>query len=451
MLKKLPHFLFPKPPVTATQSGNPLDGLILSPPASAFQWLARCVMLILGIFLLWATFAHLQEVAVAEGEVVPVEQIQAIQHLEGGIIEEIHAFEGDVVTKGQPLLKLNVTAFTANREELEITLQSLLIRRERLRSEADGKSTLELSEKTASFRPELLNAEEQVFAGRRQELDSRLTLLREQVVQRELDVQQLEAERNSVTSNQELLRQKLKISTDLVRDKLTSQLDHLQLKGEVQELEGRLKVIQVSIPRAQAALDEATERLRNEELIFRNNALQELNEAEAEIARTREMLSRATDQVTRTTITSPIDGVVKSLRTRTIGGVAKAGEVIMEIVPTSSNLLIEAHLDPRDIGFVRKGQKALVKFLTYDYARYGGLQGEVVSVSADAHTDQQTGDSFFLVKIRTEHNYLGKQAGSYPITPGMQATAEIHTGSKTVMEYLLKPVIKITHESFRER
>lgn len=443
------HLMAPNAP--QHEARNALDALITSPPASAFRWIARVVMLLLGAFLLWACFAHLQEVAVAEGEVVPVEQIQSIQHLEGGIIEEIQAFEGDRVTKGQPLIKLNVSAFTANREELEITLQSLLIKKERLTSEAAGKDTLALSPATQKFRAALIEAESQVFEGRKQELASRLVLLQEQEEQRQLDVQQLEAERNSVSRNLNLLRQKLAISTDLVKDKLTSQLDHLQLKSEVQELEGRLKIIGVSIPRAQAALAEATERLRNEKLIFRNDALKELNDVEAEIARTREMLGRATDQVTRTTITSPIDGVVKSLKTRTIGGVVQAGEVIMEIVPTSANLIIEARLDPRDIGFVRKDQDALVKFLTYDYARYGGLHAKVISVSADSHTDRQSGDTFFLVKLRTDKNYLGDSAASFPITSGMQASAEIHTGSKTVMEYLLKPVIKVTHESFRER
>lgn len=443
--------LWSKPQAAPLAGHNPLDSLIATPPSSTMQVLARFVMLGLAVFLLWAIFAHLEEVAVAEGEVAPVEKIQSIQHLEGGIIEEILAFEGDMVKKDQPLIKLNVSAFTANREEVEITLQSLLIKKERLRNEADGKDTLTLSEGTDNFRPELMKAEMQVFEGRQQELASRLMLLQEQKQQRQLDIQQLETERGSVSRNLGLLRQKLNISSDLVKDKLTSQLDHLQLKGEVEELEGRLKIINVSIPRAQAAQAEAEERLRNERLIFSNDALKELNDVEAEIARTREMLGRATDQVTRTTILSPIDGIIKSLKTRTIGGVVQPGEVIVEIVPSSANLLIEARLNPRDIGFVRRGQDALVKILTYDYARYGGLHGKVVSVSADSHTDPNTGETYFLVKIRTDRNYLGDEATSFPITTGMQATTEIHTGSKTVMEYLLKPVIKISHESFRER
>ena len=433
-----------------TAPGGELDQLIENPPRSSFQLLARFIMMTLAVFLLWASFANLQEVAIAEGEVVPLEQIQSIQHLEGGIIEKISVAEGTRVKAGEPLIQLNVSAFVTNKQEAQINLETMILKRERLEAEASGRD-FKASDEMKKFRPELLNAEEQVFLGRKNELESRLKLLRDQAEQKRLDVEQLETEKHSVASNLGLLREKLKISSDLVRDKLTSQLDHLQLKGEVEELQGRLKIIQVAIPRAASAMAEAEERSRNEALMFRNEALNELNTVEGEIARTNELLSRATDQVTRTTISSPIDGIVKSLKTNTIGGVVQPGEVIMEIVPISQNLLIEARLNPKDIGFVRIGQKALAKFLTYDYARYGGLNGEVISISADSHKDPQTGENYYRVKIRTDKNFLGGDATSFPITSGMLSTVEIRTGEKSVMEYLLKPIIKVTHESFHER
>lgn len=427
-----------------------LDQLIEKPPASAFRWLARLAMALLGLFFIWAAFANLQEVAVAEGEVVPQEQIQSIQHLEGGIIEKISVFEGDRVERGDPLVQLNVSAFVANREELEITQEALLLKKLRLDAEVDGED-FAIPKSMEKFRKELINAEQQVFLGRQSELESRLQLLKDQIEQKRLDVKQLETERVSIAKNLGLLKEKLKISSDLVKDQLTSQLDHLQLKGEVEELEGRLQIVNVAIPRSKTALAEAEERYRNELLIFRNEALNELTLVEGDLARTQEMLNRATDQVQRTTITSPINGIVKSLKTHTIGGVVQPGEVIMEIVPISENLLIEAKLNPKDIGFVKVRQDALVKILTYDYARYGGLHGEVVSVSADSHTDPKTGESYFIVKVRTDKNYLGDTAASFPITAGMMATVDIHTGTKSVMEYLLKPVIKLSSESFRER
>lgn len=430
---------------------SPLSAWVSAPPHSAFRTLTRIVMVILAVFLIWANLASLQEVSVAEGEVVPQEQIQSVQHLEGGIIEKISVVEGNHVNIGQPLIQLNVSAFVASKEDAQINLQTLQLKKERLNCEAEGKESFVLPELMQQFRSELVHAEMQAFEGHKQELQSRLQVLEEQISQRELDVKQLETERESISGNLALLHEKLRISTDLVKDKLTSQLDHLQLQSDVKELEGRLNIINVAIPRAQAALAEATERHNNEILASRNESLKELNGVEAEIAKMQELLTRATDQVTRTTITSPINGIVKSLKTHTIGGVVQPGETIMEIVPSSKNLLIEARLNPKDIGFVKVGQPALSKFLTYDYARYGGIEGQVTSLSADSHTDPKTGEVYFVVKVRTDRNYLGANESSMPITAGMQATVDIETGEKSVMEYLLKPVIKVKHESFRER
>ena len=430
---------------------NRLDALIATPPSSITRHSARAVMVALACSVLWAFFAQLEEVAVASGEIVPQEQIQAIQHLEGGIVEKINVTEGSRVKAGQALVQLNITGSVANREELIITRESLLLKKARIEAEAALEKTLTFSGDLAKYRESLIRSEQQIFAGRRQKIESSLALLGEQVQQKKLDVEQLEMEKTTIANNLVLLREKLKISNDLVRDKLTSKLDNLQLASEVKELEGRLSVINVAIPRSKAALAETEERYRNEQISFRNQALEELSRVELDIAKTTELLTRATDQVQRTTIKSPIDGIIKSLNTHTIGGVVKPGDTIMEIVPISKNLMVEARLDPKDIGFVKPGQKALVKVLTYDYARYGGLEGDVISVSADSHTDNTKQQTYFLVKIRTAKSYLGDKEGSLPITTGMQATADIHTGHKSVMEYLLKPIIKIHEEALRER
>jgi adhesin transport system membrane fusion protein len=426
------------------------DYLITALPTRHFRS-ATLVMAMLGGFLIWASLAPLEEYAIAEGEVVPQEQIQTIQHLEGGIIEKIHVFEGDRVKADQPLVQLNLSSFQANRQELQIKLEGLLLKKARLEAEAAGQETLTFDKAFADYNPSLIRTEMQTFEGRQQKLQSNLRLLKEQVQQKQLDKQQLVTERNSIAGNLGVLRQKLGISTQLIRDKLTSKLDHLQLQNEVKELEGRLSVINVAIPRADAALAEAQERYQNEKLTFQNEAQSERSEVEVTIAQIRENLSSATDKVQRTTIKSPIDGIVKSLKTHTIGGVVKPGDAVMEIVPLSNNLIIEAKLKPQDIGFVHKGQKALVKFLTYDYPRYGGLEGLVESVSADSHTDSLTGASYFRVRVRTDRNFLQVGESQFPIAPGMQATVDIRTGEKTVMEYLLKPVVKVKGEAFRER
>lgn len=434
-----------------TKRTSRLDALINHPPRSTVNWIARIVMFLLAMFLGWSSFAHLEEFAMAEGEVVPQEQVQAIQHLEGGIIEDIMIREGEHVTAGQPLVQLNITSFIADREELEVQMQALHLKKARLEAEAAGEETLTFKDGLAGYRPNIINSELQTFESRKLKLHSSLSLLREQLHQKELDVKQLEAEKASIIKNLALLREKLKISSELIKDQLTSKLEHLQLEAETEELEGRLDVVKVAIPRARAALEEAEERLRNETLSFRNEVQEELSEVEAEISRTEEQLAKATDQVQRTTIKSPIDGVVKDLKFHTLGGVIQPGEIIMEIVPQSENLVVEARLDPKDIGFVKEGQRALVKFHTYDYARYGGLEGEVIYVSADSYTDEKNDETYFKVVTRTDKNFLGSKKTQFPITAGMQATIDINTGSKTVMEYILKPVIKIKDEAFRER
>jgi adhesin transport system membrane fusion protein len=205
-----------------------------------------------------------------------------------------------------------------------------------------------------------------------------------------------------------------------------------------------------SLPRARAAVSEVTQRLRESEIKFRREAQDELAKTDQEIARVKELLERATEQGVRAVIRSPNDGIVKNMRYNTIGGVVKPGEPILEIVPTGDNLVVESKLNPTDRGYVTRGQRALVKVSTYDYARYGGLEGRVILVAPDSTTDQK-GNIYFRVVVQPEKTYLGRQSGDLPISPGMQATVDIHTGTKSVMEYLVKPVLKLRHEAFRER
>ena len=428
-----------------------LDTLLASDRTISWRITALLITLLIALFLIWAFVADLEEVAIATGEVVPQEQIQNIQHLEGGIVEKIFVTEGDLVKKGEPLIQLNLTPFMANKEELQIQLEAVQLKRARLRAEAAGETTLTFEGAFKEYRKKLKDAEHRTFKSRQQKLNNQAAQLRDQKSQRDLDIKQLQAERNSIGSNLSVTREKYKISKDLVKDKLTSRLEHLQLSSDMKELQGRIKVIDVSIPRARAAKEEAENKLKGVKLNFQNEAQQELNDVEQAIARTKEALNRANDQVDRTTISSPITGTVKSLNNHTIGGVIQPGATVMEIVPKSENLIIEAKLDPNDIGFIRKNQDVLVKVNTYDYARYGGLKGKVKSISADSLTNEQTGEPFFLVKVLTDQNYLGNDSNSFPITAGMQVMVDIKTGEKSVMEYILKPVIMLQHESFRER
>ncbi len=429
----------------------PLDAYLRMPPASLAMKIARLGMGLLLVALLWASLSKVEEVATATGEVIPQEQIQSVQHLEGGIVEEIFVREGTRIVKGEPLLQLNMSNFTANKEEILVELESLRLKRVRLMAEAERENTLQWPEELKNTRIRLRETEKRAFDINHAKRESILASLRELIQQKELDVTQLQAERNSIARNVSVLESKLNISHNLLKDKLIPRIEHLQLESEAEEQRGRLQVLNISIPKSKAALAEAQEKLKMQELDFQTQAQEELSQVELDIARKTEMLGRATDQVQRTTIKSPITGIIKSLHSKTLGGVIKPGEVIMEIVPESDNLVIESKLNPNDIGFVKVGQDALVKMNTYDFTRYGGLRGKVIDVSAGSYVDEATGQTYFKVVIRTDKNHLGLEKTQLPITPGMQAVVDIKTGHKSILSYLLKPVLKITNEALRER
>lgn len=426
-----------------------LDTLVARHPLATWRSVAWPIMLLLAVLSIWTGFAQLDQVAVATGEVVPQGKIKVVQHLEGGIIEQIHVSQGSVVRIGDPLVRLDLATSGVNRKELLARLDSALLRRARLLAESSG-AALALPSEAVARQSNVADAERQAYAARRRELESTLGVLKQQANQRELEVQELEAKRKSAGNNLGLARERLKMSTSLLEEGLTARMEHLRLQAEVESLEGELQALGPALPRARAAVAEAAQRLKEGELRFQRQARDELGDTEQTIARVQELLAQATDQGVRAEIKSPIDGVVKKLRYNTIGGVVAPGEAVMDIVPTGEKLVIQAKLSPIDRGYVNSGQPALVKVSTYDFVRYGGLSGVVSQVAPDASTDK-SGAIYFEVVVETDKAYLGDLAGTLPITPGMQATVDIHTGTQSVMDYLIKPVLKLREEAFRER
>ncbi len=426
-----------------------LDTLIDGYPLPTWRPLAWPIMGLVFLLVLWANFAQLDEVAVAMGEVVPQGKIKVIQHLEGGIIEEIFVTEGVRVRQGQKLIQLDLATSGTNVKELQVRLDAQILIRARLLAEAEGK-TPKFPRDVAGRRTQQVVAEINNYKARKRQLASKISVLAEQVRQRELEVNELESGKRTIARNLSLGRERLKMSASLLDQGLTARMEHLQLEAEVESLEGEMHGIESSVPRALAAISEAKRRITEEEDNFRSAARGELGKTEQAVGRITELLAEATGQAVRAEIKSPIDGVVQNTRYHTIGGVVSPGEPIMEIVPTGENLVIEARLSPMDRGYVREGHPAVVKISTYDFARYGGLEGEVVMVAPDSSTDEQ-GNPYFRVVVETEKTYLGLQVGQLSIMPGMQAQVDIHTGSKSVVEYLVKPVLKLKHEAFRER
>lgn len=426
-----------------------LDDVLARRPQRGWGAVSLVIVIALGAAVVWASLTRLDEVAVASGEVVPQGQTKVIQHLEGGIVRELAVRDGAKVKAGDPLLRLSLGAGLVNRAELLVRRDGLALRRARLAAEASGGGIVFPAD-AAGRQPQLAASEQAAYDGRKRELATAGSVLSEQLSQRGSEIRELQARDAALAAELKINREKLQISTNLLKDGLTSRLEHLDAQRDVGRITGERRGIIAKIAKATAAHAEAQARLKELGEKFASQVRDELGTVEVDLRRANELMAEATEQKGRTEIRSPIDGTVKNLRYNTIGGVVRPGEPIMEIVPERDRLMIEARLDPADRGYVRAGQAAVVKLSTYDFVRYGGLDGRVVRIAPDTD-NSTTGRTFFRVVVETDRTWLGAEKGALPISPGMEATVDIKTGRRTVIDYLLRPILKLQSEAFRER
>ena len=417
--------------------------------ARMWRFFSLVIIMLVSGFGVWAATAHLDEVAVAPGEVKPQGKVKKIQHLEGGIVEDILVAEGEIVENGQPLIRIDLAPSQANREELLYRVDALRLSAARHRALASG-DELVFPEEVAERHPDLVSIETEAYQTRRSQSRSQASLLRNQLRQRQAELAELQSKARALEGNLAVTRKRLDISAGLLEKSLTPRIEHLELESEVKDLEGKLDATRKAIPRVNASIAEARDRIDEEGLRVHAEASEALAKTEQELGRLTELLTEATDQQLRATIRSPIDGVVKNLTANTIGGVVRPGEPIMEIVPLDETLVVQAKLSPVDRGYVEVGQKAKVKITAYDFFQYGALEGRVIRIGADANR-LPSGEPYFDVVIETTGSFTDKSGAVLPITPGMQAAVDIHTGDRSVLTYLLKPFLRLKQEGFRER
>ncbi|WP_404823351.1 HlyD family type I secretion periplasmic adaptor subunit [Pseudomonas capsici] len=409
-------------------------------------WVATALIL---TALIWAHYAVLQEVTTGEGKAIPSSKVQVIQNLEGGIVTEIFVREGQVVNKGDTLLRLDDTRFLSNRGESEVDRLTLTAQAERLAAEAEGRPLL-LPQELLDKAPQVAADERALHESRQRRLDGEQRTLNEQLRQKTQELAEFRARQEQFRNSLALVQQELDMSIPLVGSGAVSPVEILRLKRNAVEMRGSMNANTLAIPRAEAAINEIKSRIQESELTFRSEASRELNEKRADLAKISANRIAIDDRMTRTTVTSPVRGIVKTLKINTIGGVVQPGSDLLEIVPLEDNLLIEARVRPQDVAFLHPGQKAMVKFSAYDYTIYGGLPARLEMIGADTVTDDK-GNSFYLIQVRTDRNHLGGDEKPLLIIPGMVATVDIITGEKSVMDYLLKPVLKGRSEALRER
>lgn len=409
-------------------------------------WLASFLLI---SALAWAKFAVLEEVTMGEGKAIPSSKIQVIQNLEGGIVAEILVREGQLVDKGDVLLRLDDTRFLSSRGESDADRMALTARLARLEAEAEGKALVMPDEISASF-PQLVADEMALFDSRQDRLHSEQRTLNAQLRQKTQELAEFTSKQQQYRSSLSLIQQELNMSKPLVSSGAISQVEILRLRRSAVEMRGEMNATTLAIPRAQAGISEIKSKMEESEFAFRADAFKELNQTRPELQKITATSVAIEDRVSRTTVQSPVHGIIKQLKVNTIGGVVQPGSDLLEIVPLENNLLIEAKVRPQDVAFLRPGQKAMVKFSAYDYTIYGGLKAQLELISADTITDDK-GNSFYLIQVRTDKNHLGSSEHPLLIIPGMIATVDIITGEKSVLDYLLKPVLKARSEALRER
>ena len=411
--------------------------------------LSFSVFIALAVFLAWAYFAVLDEVTRGMGQVIPSQRTQEIQNLEGGILSEILVYEGEIVEKGRTLLRIdNEQARSLYREahgksmehEAAIT---------RLEAELNGVTPV-FSEEIKKASPQLISDQIRIYQSRKAQHENDMKVLESQLKQREQEVNEMISRQSQLASSYKIAIDQRDIARPLMETGIYDRMSYLQLEERLVSIKGDMDTLALSIPRARTAVTEAASRLEQRKSELRNAVSEEINKRRVELNSLRELMSAGEDKVVRTDVKAPVNGTVKRININTRGGVIRPGDTILEIVPSDDTLLIEARIRPADIAFLHPGQHAMVKITAYDFSIYGGLEASLENISADTIEDKR-GEDFFLVKLRTTKNAITYRGEKLPIIPGMTASVDILTGKKSVLDYLLKPIIKAKQNALRER
>ena len=396
-----------------------------------------------AMFILWAMLAQVDEVTSGQGKVIPISKAQLIQAAEPAIVEELLVRGGQRVRRGQLLARLDDTQSASELGQIQAETEALSARSARLAAEGTRTSTTCVGADCAD--------EAQLRQVRESALRSRIAALQASAEQRRREASEAQATINSLQGSLALAQRQVAMLEPLAAKNIVPQTDLLDSRREVNDLQGRIAAAREQQSRAHAAVREALAQSSEAGFSFRQEALNERSQVNAKIAVNQESLRGARGRLGRMELRSPVDGVVNDLQVTTIGGFVQAGQKVMEVIPMGDKLLVETRVRPSDIAFIKVGDKALVKVTAYDFSTYGGLDGRVVQVSADSIYDEVEREAYFNVIVETDKSYLESAGRKLPITPGMMTDTQIITGRKSILSYLLKPVLKARSEAMRER
>ena len=422
------------------------DLAILEQTALRAKKILYWMMGTLVILLTWSGFTKIDEVTRGEGRVIPSKQVQVIQSLDGGIVSELLVHEGQTVKVGEPLVRIDQTRAASSLKENRSQYLSLLAKQSRLQALATG-AAFSPPPEVEKEAPVVYLQERALYTASNEELASQLAIAAEQVTQRERELAETQARLEQAEKGYDLSSRELAVTKPLEASGAVSEVDLLRLERDVSRFRGERDQARAQIGRVQAAISEAKRKINETEQGFRSKVRTDLSETTAKLNALTAASVALSDKVKQSTLTSPVNGTVSRLFFNTVGGVIQPGKEVLELVPTDDALVLETKIQPRDIAFVSLNQPASVKLTAYDYTIYGTLEAKVLSISADSIVDEK-GNAFYLIKVRTLKPSLGK---GLPIIPGMVAQVDIITGKKSVLAYLLKPVLKAKAYAFTER
>ncbi len=411
------------------------------------QKIVRASAVIVLLLIVWAALAKVDEVTRGEGRVIPSRQLQVLQSFDGGVVSEILVKEGQVVEAGQLLLKIDETRATSGVRESAAQGFALRARQARLTALAEGSA---FSPPPMGGDPEearILQGEKELYEAKRSELSTLLSINGQQLQQRQQELAEMRSRKSSAERSLELGQQELAKTKPLLASGAVSEVDILRLERDLSRSRGESEQASAQIARVQAAIGEAQRKIEETEIAFRNEARKELAEVVGKLNALNEGQVALSDKVAKSQVKSPVRGRVQRLLANTVGGVVQAGKDIVEIVPLDDQLVLEARMAPKDIAFIRPDQSATVKFTAYDFSIYGGLDAKVENISPDTVIDER-GNAYYLVRVRTTRSNFSEKL---PIIPGMTAEVDVLTGRKSVLTYLLKPVLKVKAYALSER
>lgn len=425
-----------------------LAAILNDPKQSAVLFLKVIGGLFLVLFLL-AYFIPMEEITKGMGKVVPSSRVQVITNMEGGIIKELLINEGEVVEKDQILVRLDPTISEAKYKQDRDNYYRYLAASERLHACIDGKENVTFSEDLAKNAPEILAVETTQFKARKDRLKNEVQVAQADADLKEQNLAETREKLKHLQNQLVLVKEQVDILKPLIEKNLSSKIDFLKLQREQVEMEGQINQTTVAIKRCEYELQESKEKVKQIPIRFQNEELGELREVETKVADHFSAMISEGDRLKRTEIRAPRRGIIKEIKSRTIGGVIRPGDDLIELVPLEDTLLIEVQVQPSDVAFLAPGLPGLIKITAYDYSIYGGLNATVEQISAD--TIQEKEHTYYRVFLRTDKNVIDYKGKIMPIIPGMQAEARILTGHRTLWTYLMKPIMKTHNNALTER